>query len=316
MAAQFLLPDHLVTGGLDRLSARRRDPGWLAAQMERADTRFIPVCDGDVLFHATDEGAPAYLTPEHVSRLAGTVIFLGQAEDRAYFAIGLPAKDALPPGLGRFEGLRQAADSLTAQDCALLALAKSMVEWHGRHRFCGDCGSPTESREAGHVRVCTRTGCGLEHFPRTDPAVIVLVGSGDRCLLGRKRGWAAGMHSAIAGFVEPGESLEQAVEREVMEETGVRVEDIRYRASQPWPFPRSLMLGFFARAANDAVRLDEDELETARWFTRAEIRDGLRDGTFKLPSNISIARRLIRDWFDQGQLGPLATHCASLALTT
>jgi NAD+ diphosphatase len=181
-----------------------------------------------------------------------------------------------------------------------------MVWWHGRHRFCGVCGGPTASADAGHVRRCAR--CDARHFPRTDPAVIVLVAdaardgdpAGEACLLGSAPGWPDGMYSTLAGFVEPGESLEEAVRREVWEEAGVRVGAARYDSSQPWPFPQSLMLGFTAQAepgaARGAVRVDGVELRDARWFTRAELDEALAAGRVRLPSPLSIARRLIDGW--------------------
>jgi NAD+ diphosphatase len=306
----FLLPNHLTTGFLDRLASMRRDETWLTAQIAREgareNVRFVPVWQGKNLVSSRAE--PIYLTPEDAPEaisMAGAVILLGALGKTVYFAVGLAAEEPPLAHLGRFQNLRRVAALLGEQDCALLALAKSMVTWHRRHRFCGDCGSPTESQEAGYERVCTNPQCGQRDFPRTDPAIIVLVHSGERCLLGRKPDWPEGLHSTIAGFVEPGESLEQAVAREVEEETGIDVADVRYVASQPWPFPRSLMMGFFARATSTAIEIDEDELETARWFTREEIRRGLKDGTFGLPSSISIARRLIRDWFNAGSLEPL-----------
>jgi len=173
-----------------------------------------------------------------------------------------------------------------------------MMHWHARHRFCGVCGESAEPRDAGHVRACTSPACGAIHFPRTDPAVIVLVTRGDRTLLGRQPVWDAGRYSTLAGFVEPGESLEDAVAREVHEETGVRLSSVRYHSSQPWPFPSSLMVGFTAEAASDEITIDPDELEDARWFTRDEIRREMDAGTFLLPSEISIAYRLIAEWLN------------------
>jgi NAD+ diphosphatase len=148
------------------------------------------------------------------------------------------------------------------------------------------------------VQVCTNPRCGQEHFPRTDPAIIVLVTSGERCLLGRKAFWPAGLHSIIAGFVEPGESLEAAVAREVAEETGVSLQAVHYHSSQPWPFPKSLMLGFTAQAASEDIHLNDGELETVRWFSRQEIQEGLQEGSLQLPTAISISHRLIEEWFD------------------
>ena len=165
-------------------------------------------------------------------------------------------------------------------------------------RFCGNCGSQTAIREGGYMRVCTNDDCGQRHFPRMDPAIIVLVTCGERCLLGRKPVWPEGMYSTIAGFVEPGESIEDAVVREVREETGVEVAEMCYRSSQPWPFPTSLMLGFRARAKSEAIRVEQDELEDARWFTRAEMQEALDQDRLRLPPAISISRRLIEDWFD------------------
>jgi NAD+ diphosphatase len=176
-----------------------------------------------------------------------------------------------------------------------------MLHWRRMHRYCGRCGAETEPRKAGHVMVCTNPVCRHEHFPRIDPAIIVLVTDGERVLLGRQASWPAGRYSTIAGFVEPGESLEDAVVREVAEETGVRVDEVDYHSSQPWPFPSSLMLGFTARAASQEVRLQDEELEDARWFTRSEI----AGGTPKLPPRLSISFRLIEHWFDAGSDRPL-----------
>jgi NAD+ diphosphatase len=227
----------------------------------------------------------------------------------AHFALGFGYDEPDPPGklaaLGRFEELRTAGALLGPWEGALLAYARAMVYWHRRHRFCGDCGSPTASAEGGHLRVCTNPACGQQHFPRTDPAVIVRVTSGERILLARQSRWPARMHSIIAGFVEPGESLEAAVAREVLEETGLVLDEVDYHSSQPWPFPSSLMLGFGAHAHGEEIRLHDGELEAARWFSRQDIVDGLSRGTLRLPTSISISHRLIREWFEAGDLGPL-----------
>jgi len=199
---------------------------------------------------------------------------------------------------------------LDEHDCALLAYAKAMVYWHDRHRFCGDCGSPTVSVDGGFMRVCTDEQCGQQQFPRTDPAIIVLVTSGNRCLLGRQPSWPKGMYSTLAGFVEPGESLEATVIREVREETGVEVAEMRYFASQPWPFPSSLMLAFTAQAASETIHLGQDELEHARWFTREEMRDMLQQGTLKLPFKLAISFHLIENWFDAGEFASLKSIVA------
>ncbi|MBT3929888.1 MAG: NAD(+) diphosphatase, partial [Rhodospirillaceae bacterium] len=171
--------------------------------------------------------------------------------------------------------------------------------WTRRHRFCGACGQPTTSREAGHVRACTNENCGVLHFPRTDPAVIMVVEHEDRCLLAHQKGWPGRLHSCLAGFVEPGESAEEAVVREVKEESGVVVRDVQFFATQPWPYPCSLMLGFYAMADDGALTLDDIELEEARWFSRDELRSP--DLDIELPRHDSIARRLIDEWIDRSQ---------------
>ena len=175
-----------------------------------------------------------------------------------------------------------------------MAHARGLIYWHQRHRFCSLCGSPAEIRDAGHMRRCGNADCAAEHFPRTDPAVIMLVADGDRCLMGRQAEWPTGLYSTLAGFVEPGESLEEAVAREIWEEAGITVRDVRYHSSQPWPFPASLMLGFYATATSTEISLNRDELDDARWFHRNDLRnpgEGMR-----LPRQTSISRRLLDDW--------------------
>ncbi|MCB0098641.1 MAG: NAD(+) diphosphatase, partial [Caldilineaceae bacterium] len=207
---------------------------------------------------------------------------------------------------GSFRELRAVYADLDRFTGALMAYAKGMVYWHQRHKYCGDCGSRSLSAEGGFMRVCTNEACGAKHFPRTDPAIIVLIYAGDKCLLGRQPTWPPGRYSIIAGFVEPGESAEDAVKREAMEEAGVHVGRIEYQASQPWPFPSSLMLGYMAEAASTEVDLVDDELEAAYWFTRAQVADMVRKGDLKLPPDISISHRLIERWFDAGDEGKLA----------
>jgi NAD+ diphosphatase len=197
----------------------------------------------------------------------------------------------------RFTDLRHVAPRLDRREGALLALARAMMFWHARHRYCGLCGSPTRSEEAGHMRRCTDPACNTMHFPRTDPAVIMLVTDGDRVLLGRNKNFPLpGMYSTLAGFVEPGESLEDAVAREVREETGVEVGAVHYHSSQPWPFPANIMLGFYAEARTTEITIDYGELEDARWFARDWLLTHTDDDAFRLPRLDSIARRLIEDW--------------------
>jgi NAD+ diphosphatase len=184
---------------------------------------------------------------------------------------------------------------LSQAEGGMVAHAVGLLNWHRRHRFCANCGAPTDAREAGHVRVCP--ACGTQHHPRTDPVVIMLVTDGDRALLGRQAQWPAGRYSALAGFVEPGESLEEAVAREVREEAGVQVADVRYRSSQPWPFPSSLMLGFSARWAGGEAAVRDAELEDVGWFTR----EAIVGGDVLLPPPTAIARRLIDEWLGDDQ---------------
>jgi NAD+ diphosphatase len=191
---------------------------------------------------------------------------------------------------GERRGLRDLAPTLSQADGGMVAHAVALLNWHRRHRFCANCGTPSDSREAGHIRRCPK--CGAEHHPRTDPVVIMLVHDGDRAILGRQAHWPPGRYSALAGFVEPGESLEEAVAREVREETGARVADVAYHSSQPWPFPASLMLGFIARWTSGEPVVGDGELEDVRWFTREEI----AAGEAKLPPRQAIARRLIEEW--------------------
>jgi NAD+ diphosphatase len=307
---------------IDRSSHRRRDDAWVADRLQDPDTRLVPVWGSKNLFaNDADEPEPrpillAPFDPGDLIHRAESITLLGEADSRAYFAVGLrfdnsdaDSENGSPPAeladMGRFRDLRRIGALLGRWEGALLAYARAITYWHHRHRFCGSCGSPTTSASAGHLRVCTNAACGQQHFPRTDPAIIVLVTSGERCLLGRQATWPPKMHSTIAGFVEPGESLEAAVVREVLEETGVRVEEINYHSSQPWPFPSSLMLGFTARAADDAIRLNDGELEDARWFSREEMQAALQDKTLRLPTNVSISYRLIEDWFDAGEVGRL-----------
>jgi NAD+ diphosphatase len=244
-----------------------------------------------------------FLTGEaaEATRMAGGPwAFLGLKGEQAVFAVDVSAVEdplpLLPEALGRFEDLRALAGRLPAEDAAILAHARGLMHWRLRHRFCGVCGAPCEPRSAGHAQVCTN--CGTQHFPRTDPAVIMLVHRENRVLLGHSQRFPnTTMYSTLAGFVEPGESLEEAVAREVLEEVGVRVGAVRYHSSQPGPFPASIMLGFYAEGLSDDITIQQDELRDARWFTPAELRDPAAHG-FRLPRRDSIARRLIEDWME------------------
>ncbi len=288
-----------ATGGIDRASERRKDTVWVADQYARPDARLVPVWQSKNLVRADAVPEPVY---PGVHEIAGQnrqeTVFLGLVEDVPYFAQDFSNFDDPPlDAFGSFQDLRAIGPLLDRRDGALLAYARGMITWHARHRHCGTCGNATNVEDAGHLRVCSNGDCRNNSFPRTDPAVIMLVhDGGDRAILGRQKIWPQGMHSVLAGFVEPGESLEDAVAREVFEEVGVVVEDVTYHSSQPWPFPASIMLGFWARARTDRLEVNRFELESARWVSRDEMRASPEDETFRLPRRDSIARRLVEDW--------------------
>jgi NAD+ diphosphatase len=230
------------------------------------------------------------------------LIFLGLAEGRAHFAIDAAGAD-IPPDVDiELIDVRALAPSLPQGEAAIVAEARSLLDWHARHRFCAQCGSPTTMASAGWKRQCSQ--CGASHFPRTDPVVIMLAIRGEQALLGRNRRRPGGRFSCLAGFVEPGETPEEAVRREVREESGVRCGRVRYLAAQPWPFPSSLMMGFLAEALTDEIVVDAEEIAEARWFTREEIRRmvaraaaGPDDPSqVSLPAPIAIAHHICRRW--------------------
>jgi NAD+ diphosphatase len=281
-------PITFAGGVLDRAGARRTDSAWLEARRSDPASRAVVGVEDGVLA-AADE--PALVALDALPG-DGELVLLGVDGSGAAVFAADPGPDAareLVPG-ARVRGLRELAPLVSQADGGLLAQAAALLNWHRRHRFCSNCGTPTEVVEAGYVRSCPR--CGAQHHPRTDPVVIMLVTDGDRALLGRQPHWPPGRYSALAGFVEPGESLEEAVAREVREESGIEVVDVEYRSSQPWPFPTSLMLGFRARWAGGEPVARDGELEHVRWFTREE----LLGGTPKLPPPEAIARRLIDEW--------------------
>jgi NAD+ diphosphatase len=275
---------------LDRAGALRTDDAWVEGLRADPRSRAIPVVRDGVLLGADGRLARVPLEPGY-----GAPLLLGlEADGSALFA--LDADGAEPSSGTRPVGLRDAAALLSQGEGGLVAQATGLVNWHRRHPRCSVCGEATEIAEAGYVRHCPH--CGATHHPRTDPVVIMLVTDGERALLGRQARWPPGRYSALAGFVEPGESLEEAVAREVREEAGIEIRAPRYQSSQPWPFPSSLMLGFVAEyAAGEPVARDQ-ELEDVRWFSRREleeIRAGNSDG-LGLPPPIAIARTLIDGW--------------------
>jgi NAD+ diphosphatase len=294
---------------LDRAAHLRQDPAWYAAALADERSRAIPIWNTRNLIAGSDPPRAAYMELRDIPaerRNGADLILLGRFGDSHFFAYEIDAIE--PPTLmpeTRFEDLRLVASLLPIDEAGLLGYARAMISWRGRHRFCGICGAKTVPAKSGHVLVCSEPGCRNEQFPRIDPAIIVLVSDGERALLGRQATWPIGRYSTIAGFVEPGESLEDAVAREVFEETGIKVDQIEYHSSQPWPFPASLMLGFTARALTTEIHLRDEELEDARWFSRAD----LAPAGALLPPRTSISFRLIEHWFDAGWKVPLRdTH--------
>ena len=294
---------------LDRVANRRVQEEWLAKRLGDASSFLLPVWQTRSLVDLRDSPRavllPAADSTELIER-SRSLVLLGVKGSKAYFAAdvshGLQDPTALGSDLGggKFVDLREVGPMLGSHDGGLLAYARGMIHWHRTHSYCGVCGSLTESLHAGHLRRCTGDTCGMQHFPRTDPAVIVLVARRGRCLLGRQSSWPKGRYSVLAGFVEPGESMEAAVRREVLEETGIELDEIRYHSSQPWPFPSSLMIGFTARALGGRLKIDHNELEHARWFTRSELHQASASGVHRLPPRIAISRQLIDTWMDAG----------------
>lgn len=276
---------------LDRASLKRQDENWLMHR--RRDPETLVIAFNGLLVEtekAADRPRLRYRRAGELSTaLADDTIFLGMLGDRALFAIDLGADH---PSLEETVELRSIGSLLEQGDAGILAYGRALFHWHRGHKFCGFCGGHTKVVQGGHARRCP--ACGKEVFPRTDPAVIVLVTHGEFCLLGRSARFPPGMYSTLAGFVEPGESLEHCLRREIFEEAGVELIDWDYRSSQPWPFPQSLMLGFRARAKDRRLNIDKDELDDAVWLHKSELLSG--ECPVKLPSADSIARALIEDW--------------------
>lgn len=303
---------------LDRLVEYRDDARWIAAVLDSDSTRLVPMWRSRNLLSRNEEGSLAlYLRsaelPQH--DLIQPPTLLGSDDKRTYFTVAVTdgQKDEI---LARFPGsefadLRRASVDMDAKHAGILAYAKALHYWQHRHRFCGACGSPNQLRSAGHRLICSNEECQRQSFPRIDPAIIVLVTHQDACLLGRKPSWPEHRYSTLAGFVEPGESLEDAVAREVFEEVGVRLTRLRYVSSQPWPFPASSMCGFYAEAASRDIALSEEIVE-AQWLTVEELNNGLAEGTVVLPPLVSIAFRLVADWYRHNGGGDLEAACRRL----
>jgi len=276
---------------LDRAGIRRTDQRWVAERLADDSSRALLVAQDGV--YVDSASRPALVPLRALPQLEEPVL-LGLDGEGAVFAVGADGLNA--PLDARLMGLREVGALLSPEDAGLLAYGTAMVNWHRAHPRCARCGAHTDVAEAGFLRRCP--SCGAEHHPRTDPVVIMLVLDGDRALLGRQPTWPDGRYSALAGFVEPGESLEEAVAREVLEEASVQVEDVLYRSSQPWPFPASLMLGFHARYASGEPAVGDGELDDVRWFEREELAAIARDEIegMAVPPPLAIARRLIDEW--------------------
>ncbi len=308
------LPNLFAGHYLERASHRRRDDAWLAAAKQDPAALIVPVVQGRSFISRSEGRAAAWFLENSSALLVEhDAVFLGEFHERICFAVDFSDTEMpLEPHLEVVD-LRFMAGQLPADEAGVLAYARALMLWRERHRFCGRCGAPTRPHNAGHVLLCSNQACKHQQFPRIDPAIITLITDtgGERALLGRQASWPPGRYSTIAGFVEPGESLEDAVIREVLEETGVHVDAVEYHSSQPWPFPSSLMIGFVAYARTTAIELHDQELEDARWFTREDI---ARGGPV-LPMPTSVSYRLIEDWYDSQSERPLREILGSMTAT-
>ncbi len=308
--------NYFQSNDLNRLTEIRGNANLLSEVLKDSNTFVIPVSQSKNLFSADENPKPVTLPANQFYELKNDLILLGKTNGSTLFALditnsGKNLKDDLSK-FGNFNELRRMAPLLELSDAAILSYAKAMTYWHAHHKFCEVCGGKTVSMDAGHKRMCTNPDCKSEHFPRTDPAIIVLVSKGEKCLLARQSRWRKGQYATIAGFVEPGETLEQAVIREVYEESGIHVDKVWYHSSQPWPFPGTIMIGFHASANSETITLRDHELEDAKWLSREQILTELSEGSLKLSPPISVSFRLIEDWFDENEKGRLRKIIADL----
>jgi NAD+ diphosphatase len=297
---------HVYAGNpLDRGDRERRDEEWLADRAKDPESKFLPLWDLRVPISNGSDNSLGWLDFYGLGRLEieATTVFLGLRGQTAHFAIdmsknGQAAEELQESGAWRFEDARTVTEYLNGSDSGIVAQARAQISWHSRNGFCSICGHETVMKRGGHMRQCP--GCDTEHYPRTDPVVIAVVSDKDRCLLGQSRGRLSrtNRYSALAGFVDQGETIEEAVAREVMEEAGIRIENIRYHSSQPWPFPSSLMIGCHADAVTTAISMDDEEMADVRWFQRDEVLLALegKSKNLAVPGPIAIAHHLIRAW--------------------
>jgi NAD+ diphosphatase len=290
---------------LDRVSQRRQDADWVASLLRHPETQLLPLHG---LKPQVRHSSAAALNWQKVAPwrslidAGNTLILLGMRDGRAFFALDATPAEFEPSGDSVAMDARSVAPMIDGGEAAILAEARSLIDWHARHRFCAQCGTPSVVASGGWVRHCPN--CKAHHFPRVDPVVIMLAVKGERCLLGRGRRRVGMRFSCLAGFMEPGETLEEAVRREILEESGIEVGRVRYLASQPWPFPSSLMMGFLAEALTDEITIDPEEIAEARWFERDEVRamversrsDDPVPGMVTLPPPLAIGHQIARRW--------------------
>jgi len=294
---------------VNRMGNERRNKDWLRQKMDDPNTGFLPLWQLRALMMPGEILRISWCQKQEVMPFitaGATVVFLGQINGIPHFTVDVSASsdqkaNAPLQDYGKWIDIRSAAASCSGPDAAILAQSRSMLDWHARHGFCSVCGQPSRLGEGGYNRKCTDDDCAAMHFPRTDPVSIMLVlDDEDNCLLGRQKFFAPNSYSALAGFMEPGETVEETVRREVFEEVGIRVGGVRYIFSQPWPFPSSLMMGCFAQAETSEIDLDPDELEEARWFTRPQIREMVGNwedqSKLRMPAPLAIAHQLAAAW--------------------
>lgn len=290
---------------LDRMSQRRQDAGWVASLLDDPETRLLPLHELKPLVgHASTVDLDWQRVAPWRSLIdtGASLILLGIGEGRAHFALDASAAAIPPDGETAAIDVRTLASSIPGEEAAILAEARSLIDWHARHRFCAQCGTASVVASGGWVRRCLN--CRAQHYPRVDPVVIMLTVKGERCLLGRNRRRVGTRFSCLAGFIEPGETLEEAVRRETLEESGIRVGRVHYLASQPWPFPSTLMIGLLAEALSAEITIDPEELAEARWFERDEVRamversrsDDPLPGLVTLPPPLAIGHQIARRW--------------------
>ena len=285
----------LARGTLDRAGLRRTDPDLMPSLLKDPLTRVLELAAGRAQVIESDRDVALLLRPPDDRDANRLAVFLGQDGDGTAY-VGVEGDPPDPEGTSQWRTLREVGALLPDRDAGLFATMKGLAGWHGSHTHCPQCGAPTVPDQSGWIRRCLQDG--TEHYPRTDPAVIMAVtDDADRLLLARSPSWPEGRLSVLAGFVEPGESLEAAVAREVFEEVGVVVEQVRYLGNQPWPFPSSLMVGFTSRALDPTLQLNMDEIVEAMWVSREELQEMVLAGRFGLSPTVSIARRIIEHWY-------------------